>query len=144
MRRMLMGMRCLLRFMGMVLVRVVMLMGMFVPTVAVTVLMGVLMRMRFMSVVLMRIVVVLMLGSRSGILVRKNVYFRGRNTAAAHLAYLQPCANVQGRSRVGQHLQRDARIHQRTQQHVSANPGKALQIANTHRFVILNCQRPER
>jgi hypothetical protein len=73
-----------------------MLMGMFVPTVAVTVLMGVLMRMRFMSVVLMRIVVVLMLGCRSGTFVRKNVYFRGRNAAAAHLVHLKACANPKG------------------------------------------------
>jgi hypothetical protein len=89
---MLMGMRCLLRFMGMVLVRVVMPMRVLVVlvgAVVVTVLMGVLMRMRFMSVVLM-------LGSRSGILVRKNVYFRGRNAAAAHLVHLKACANPKG------------------------------------------------
>ena len=36
----------------------------------------------------------------------------------------------------------NARIHQRAQQHVAADPGKALQITNSHRFVIVNCRRP--
>jgi len=85
-----------LSVMGMVLVRVVMLMGMFVPTLAVNMLMGVFMRMRFISVVLMRIVVVLMLGSCSGIFVRKNVYFSSGNAAAAHLVHLKARANPKG------------------------------------------------
>ena len=42
-------------------------------------------------------------------------------------------------SGVRKHIEGDARIHKRPQQHVAADSGKALQIANSHRLVILNC-----
>jgi hypothetical protein len=122
MRRMFVVMMRMFRFMGIVFVRV-----------AVVVLMAVLMRMpAFMVmhvgmfvhavVVTMRVrmfvrvgagfgVVVGNLGSGSWILVRKNVYFRCGNTAAAHFAHLETRAHVQRRSRVGKRVEGDTRIH---------------------------------
>ena len=68
---------------------------------------------------------------------RDHIHLDRRQPAAAHLAHLQTCAHIQGQSRFGQHAEGNACIHQRAQQHVATDPGKTLQIANTHRSVIL-------
>jgi hypothetical protein len=78
------------------------------------------------------------------LLLGQHVHFHRRQPAAAHFAHLQARAHVQRGRRLGEQVERHARIHQRAQQHVSADPGKALQIADFHRFVILNCFRPKK
>jgi hypothetical protein len=75
---------------------------------------------------------------------RYHVNFDRRQSAAAHFAHLQSRAHIQGHRRLGKQLEGHACIHKRAQQHVSADPGKALQIADSHRFVILTCFRPEK
>lgn len=77
---------------------------------------------------------------RSGLFGRDHVYFGCGKAAAHHLAHLQPRAYIQRGGRFFQHPKRHTGIDQRAQKHVAADAGKAFQIANTHRSVILNCR----
>ena len=150
MRRMIVVMMLRLSLVGVVLMRVVvrvvmrgimrmlmiMFMGVIVIMRVVRVLMTVLMGVRVVRMVIVRAVLVRML-DLSGILFRNNVHLCCGNTTAVHFAHLKARANIQGRGSLREHCEGDTSIHQRAQHHVATDPGKALQIANTHRFVIL-------
>ena len=49
-------------------------------------------------------------------------------------------ADVERRGGFLKQFERDAGIDQRAQQHVAADAGKTLEVANSHRGVILNCR----
>ena len=129
-----------------VLMVMIMRVGMFVPFVAVTVLMNV--PVRLISVRDLRSLSplspagvpserFLLAGVAWSLLFRQHVHFRCRNAPAAHFVHLKTRANLKGCRSPREHCEGDACIHQRAQHHVAADPGKTLQIANTHRFVIL-------
>ena len=67
-----------------------------------------------------------------------HVHLGGGQSAAAHLARLQPRAYIQRGGGFLKARERNARIQQGAQQHVAAYAGKTLQVSNSHRFVILN------
>ena len=69
---------------------------------------------------------------------RDHIHFDRRQPASAHLAHLYARTNVQRGRSVSEHAEGNASIHQRAQHHVAADPGKALQIADSHCSVILN------
>ncbi len=87
-------------------------------------------------VVLIRVgvrVVAMVVRLRDGALGRDDVHLGPRDSPAGHLARLQPRADVQRRRGLLQRIQGNAGIHQRAQEHVAADSGKALQVANSHR-----------
>jgi hypothetical protein len=89
--------------------------------------MGMNMRVRFVRVLLVR-----MPGLIRGSLRRYHVHIRCRQAATGHLAHLKPRTHIQCGRRLRQGFERNARIHQGAQQHVSANPGKTFQISDSH------------
>ena len=68
------------------------------------------------------------------------VHFGSGKPAAAHLAHLQARAHAQRGGRLFKMSKIHAGIHQGAQQHVAAYAGETLQISDSHRLVILNCQ----
>jgi hypothetical protein len=64
---------------------------------------------------------------------RDHVHLGGSQTAAAHLAHLQPCAHLQRGSHLLQAGKGNAGIHQGSQQHIAADARKTLQISYFHR-----------
>ena len=71
--------------------------------------------------------------------VRSNdVDFCAGETAANDLAELEARTYIERLGGLCQGIERDACIDQRAQQHIAANAGKTLEVANTHRVVILN------
>jgi hypothetical protein len=70
--------------------------------------------------------------------VRDHVDLDPCQPAAVHFPHLEARAHTERCRRTRKHVERHARIHKRAQQHVAANPGKAFQIADSHRFVIVN------
>ena len=83
------------------------------------------MRMLSMSVRVVRLV--------RRVIRRNHVHFGRRNSAAHHLAHLQPRAHIQRRSRLLQMSEGHTRVNQRAQQHIAAYAGKTFQISNSHR-----------
>ena len=99
------------------------------------------MRVRLMLVMfVLRMILVSVFRFNGQCIGRNHVHFGCGQAATVHLAHLQPRTNVQRSRGLRKASEGNARIHQRSQQHVAADAGKALQIANSHRKVILNCR----
>jgi hypothetical protein len=71
---------------------------------------------------------------------RQHIHFGRRESAAHHLACFQPRAHAQRGRRLRHQVKRNAGIDQCAQQHIAADAGKALEIPNSHRVVIVNCR----
>lgn len=103
-------------------------------------------------IVVMRIVRVIMLMRFMGVLMRvamlrlsmvlmfrrDHIDFSGRKPPAHDFSGLQPGAHIERRGRLGKQFERDSRVDQGAEQHIAAYAGKAFEIANTHRVVIVN------
>jgi hypothetical protein len=62
-----------------------------------------------------------------------HVYFGCRDAPTHHLAHFERCANLQCGGSFIQIGEGNAGVNQRAEQHVATNPGKTLQISDTHR-----------
>ena len=108
-------------------------------TVLVQMCMFMLMIMRVRMMVLMRLVRMIavrsMLLDRSCRMVfaREHIHFGSGQAASHHLARLEPAAHIQCCRCVRKDAQRYPGIDDSAQQHVAADAGKAIQVANTHR-----------
>lgn len=66
-----------------------------------------------------------------------HIHLGRRNSAAHHRQNFEPRPQVQRRDSPLQQRLGHSRIHQRSQKHVAADPGKALKIRNAHTEIVV-------
>ena len=86
--------------------------------------------MRVFVLVILHVRVFLMLVFVGGM--RNYVNLRSGQTGAGDFSHLQARTDIEGRRGPFEYGERDARVDERTKQHVAANAGKALQITDSH------------
>jgi hypothetical protein len=85
--------------------------------------------------ILMLVVVMLMTGRFGELSIFQDIDLGGADAAAVHVMDVQLGSYVKGFGRLLQEFGGDSGVEERSEEHVSADAGKAFEVSDTHRFL---------